>query len=174
MYGKCGNLQEARRLFDRGGARRSSGLWNTMISCYSQAGFVREALDLLHAMEQDGTIPTAVTYIAALSACSHMGLVELGTHHFTAMSESYGIAPAAEHYACMIDLLSRAGILESAEEFVERMPVAPDGIAWTALLGACKSHGGVDAAERVAERALQKGGQWASSYILLSNLQACS
>lgn len=41
------------------------------------------------------------------------------------MSKEHGLAPAAEHYLCMADLLDRAGHLDEAEELVVRLWWSP-------------------------------------------------
>ncbi|XP_039042485.1 pentatricopeptide repeat-containing protein At2g01510, mitochondrial-like [Hibiscus syriacus] len=46
------------------------------------------------------------------------------------MERDFGVKPKSEHYACMIDLLGRAGQLNQALEFIERMPVKPDAGVW--------------------------------------------
>jgi pentatricopeptide repeat protein len=48
-------------------------------------------------------------HLCFLSACSHAGLVEKGWKFFECMSQDYGITPRGKHYACMVDLLGRAG-----------------------------------------------------------------
>ena len=37
----------------------------------------------------------------------------------------YGVLPGVEHYACMIDILGQANLLEEAVELTEKMPMAP-------------------------------------------------
>jgi pentatricopeptide repeat protein len=31
-----------------------------------------------------------------------------------------------EHYSCMVDLLGRAGCLDEAHDFINKMPIKPD------------------------------------------------
>jgi hypothetical protein len=49
-------------------------------------------------------------------------------------------------------MLGRVGLVEEAEKLILKMDVEPDEAVWGALLGACKTHGKIDVAERVAER----------------------
>ncbi|KAA8526705.1 hypothetical protein F0562_009066 [Nyssa sinensis] len=44
--------------------------------------------------------------------------------------------PGADHYACMVDLLGRAGLLDEAINLINSMPFEPHSGAWGALLGA--------------------------------------
>ncbi|KAK7327298.1 hypothetical protein VNO80_31539 [Phaseolus coccineus] len=87
-------------------------LYNSLIDMYAKSGDIskarQEALELFSCMEKAGVKPNEVTFITILSACSHVGLVELGRHYFTCMRSKYGIEPEIEHYGCMVDLLGRA------------------------------------------------------------------
>jgi len=56
------------------------------------------------------------------------------------MSRVYGIEPDIAHYGCMVDLFSRAGLFEKAEEIIQIMPMEPDASMLKALLGACRTH----------------------------------
>ena len=57
----------------------------------------------------------------------HGGLVKEGLDHFQDRKGGYGITSRLEHYGCMIDLISRAGMLEEAETFIREMPMKPNG-----------------------------------------------
>ncbi|CAN6703418.1 unnamed protein product [Malus baccata var. baccata] len=108
LYAKCGNLEDGNLLFRRM-PTRDAITWNAMISGLSQNGRGIEALQLFEEMRLDDARPDYVTFVNLLSACSHMGFVERGWMHFKLMSNEIGIAPRVEYYACMVDVLSRAG-----------------------------------------------------------------
>jgi pentatricopeptide repeat protein len=57
-----------------------------------------------------------------LSACSHGGLVEKGNKYFEEM-QTQNIKPTQMHYACMVDLLGRAGLMEEAVEIIRGLPI---------------------------------------------------
>lgn len=86
-------------------------LWTSMIAAYAMAGHAQKAIDLFLEMEETGTKPDQVTFIALLSACSHGGLVDEGYDFLSKMSRVYNIKPKIQHYGCMVDLLGRAGHL---------------------------------------------------------------
>lgn len=48
---------------------------------------------------------------------------------------SFGVRPRLEHYACMADILGKAGKVEEAEDLVMGMQVEPNEGLWQALLG---------------------------------------
>ncbi|XP_075092196.1 pentatricopeptide repeat-containing protein At2g34400-like [Nicotiana tabacum] len=78
---------------------------------------------------------------------SSRGLVDEGRHLFDIMSSSFGLVPKVEHFSCMFDLLSRAGRVYEAWEFIEKMPQKPDEILFGALLGACQKLKNIDVGE---------------------------
>ncbi|KAL9392939.1 hypothetical protein Peur_012224 [Populus x canadensis] len=96
-----------------------------------------------------------ITFIGVLSACSYTGKVKEGLEIFESMKSKYQVDPKTEHYACMVDLLGRAGKLNEAMNLIENMPVEADAIVWGALLGACRTHKNLDLAEIAAKKLLQ-------------------
>eukprot|EP00253_Pinus_taeda_P022295 PITA_22295 len=79
-----------------------------------------------------------------------------------------------DHFACMIDLLGRAGRLSEAQEIIERMPLKPNISVWGALLGACRVHRNIKLAQYVAERLFELDPKNVGYYVLLSNIYAAS
>ncbi|KAF7806035.1 pentatricopeptide repeat-containing protein [Senna tora] len=171
MYSKCGNLEDARRLFDRMLEHNTVSL-NSMISGYAQHGVEVESLRLFELMLQANIAPTNVTFISVLSACAHTGKVEEGQKYFNMMKEKFGIEPEAEHFSCLIDLLGRAGKLKEAERIIETMPFNPGSIEWAALLGACRKHGNLELAVKSANHFIQLEPCNATPYVMLSNMYA--
>ncbi|XP_024541824.1 putative pentatricopeptide repeat-containing protein At3g01580 [Selaginella moellendorffii] len=150
MYGRCGELVEAGRMFDKMLVREAS-TWNAMITACAQHGLWDEALKLFYRMKQLGEKPNNITLVGVLSACAHAGLVEEGCNNFATMHDYFGVRPTLQHYGCMVDLLGRAGWLREAEEMIKTMPFQADAAMWTAFFGACKTHGDVEGARRAAE-----------------------
>eukprot|EP00253_Pinus_taeda_P007061 PITA_07061 len=79
-----------------------------------------------------------------------------------------------DHFACMIDLLGRAGRLSEAQEMIERMPLKPNISVWGALLGAFRVHRNIKLAQYVAERLFELDPKNVGYYVLLSNIYAAS
>ncbi|KAJ8751102.1 hypothetical protein K2173_016283 [Erythroxylum novogranatense] len=169
MYAKCGNIKEARRLFELIPAKNEV-TWNTMISGYGLHGYGKEALAIFYEMLNSGISPTGVTFLSALYACSHAGLVREGEGIFHSMVHEYRFEPIAEHYACMVDILGRAGKLQEALNFIEGMPIEPGAPVWGALLGACKIHKDTDLAQLASQRLLELDPENMGYYVLMSNI----
>ncbi|XP_057867701.2 pentatricopeptide repeat-containing protein At3g24000, mitochondrial [Cryptomeria japonica] len=171
MYAKCGKIEDSRMVFDKM-ANKNVITWNAMIARYAQHGYGMEALRLFEEMQSLGIKPDQITFIGVLSACSHVGLLDEGRCYFNSMRCDHGITPTVEHYACMVDLFGRAGRLEEAEEFIQKMPFPPGALMWRTLLGACRIHGNIEMGERAAEHLLEVEPRDAASYVLLSNIYA--
>lgn len=169
MNARCGNLPRAQQLFDEM-PHRTVVSWTAIISGYGIHGQGRKAAELFDQMLAAGVRPDGVVMVSVLAACSHAGLTEEGLRHFRRMEGAYGVAPGTEHYACVVDLLGRAGRLREAQRVISSMPVTPDGAVWGALLGACKIHRNVETAELAFRNvvALEPGN--VGYYVLMANI----
>ncbi|KAM0983721.1 hypothetical protein ACFX2C_011229 [Malus domestica] len=171
LYGKCGSIEDSHRLFDEMKIRDEVS-WTALVSGYAQFGKAYETIELFERMLAHGLKPDGVTFIGVLSACSRAGLVEKGHQYFESMVKEHGISPIMDHYTCIIDLLSRAGRLEEAKSFINKMPFRPDAIGWATLLSSCRLHHNMEIGKWAAESLLELEPQNAASYILLSSIYA--
>nr|XP_004250548.1 pentatricopeptide repeat-containing protein At3g14330 [Solanum lycopersicum] len=171
MYAKCGVMEYCRRVFERMKYRDITS-WNTVINGYAINGLMGETMKLFNEMVSSGVRPDGVTFIALLSGCSHAGLADLGEELFESMTGDFGIRPSLEHYACLVDILGRAGKIKEALQVVEKMPVKPSGSIWGSLLNSCRLHGNVSLAELVAEQLFEMEPNNCGNYVILSNIYA--
>lgn len=171
LYGKCGKLDEAMLLFHEV-PRMSSVPWNAIISCHGIHGNGRVSLKLFNDMLNAGVKPDHVTFLSLLAACSHSGLVDEGKTYFHMMEQEFGIKPVLKHYGCMVDLLARAGGLETAYQFIKNMPLQPDASVWGALLGACRVHGNVELGKLASDNLFEVDPENVGYYVVLSNIYA--
>ncbi|XVE51268.1 hypothetical protein DITRI_Ditri02bG0026400 [Diplodiscus trichospermus] len=176
MYAKCGKILNARSLFD-GISHKSVVSWTSMIDAYGNHGHGLEALELFKLMEVkgNGVLPNSVTFLAVLSACGHSGLVEEGRKCFNLMREKYSLDLHQEHYACFIDVLGRAGLIDEAWCLFDGMiknGTRPTAAIWIALLNACSLNQDIARGEFAAEQLLELEPDKPGNYVLLSNLYA--
>lgn len=173
MYSKYGSIEDCCKAFDQIEEPDLIG-WTAMIVSYAQHGKGAEALRVYELMKNEGIRPDSVTFVAVLSACSHSGLVEEAYLHLHSMAKDYGLKPGYRHYACMVDLLGRAGRLKDAEKFINDMPIEPDSLVWGILLSACKIHGDIELGKRAARKVMELEPSDAGAYISVSNICADS
>lgn len=169
MYSKCGALADSRRLFD-GLASKDIVSWNTMITAYAKHGHGLEAISLYKMMTMHNIDPNHVTFVSLLSGCSHCGLIEEGIDLFEVMVAKHGIEHLMEHYACMVDLFGRAGMLGRARDCISDMPFEADASVWAVLLAACKLHGNVEMGQMAKDRIMGMKGQDNPSVVIMSNM----
>ncbi|KAH7519097.1 hypothetical protein JRO89_XSUnG0137200 [Xanthoceras sorbifolium] len=174
FYMHCEKSSSARVLFD-GMEDKSLVSWNAMITGYSHNRLPVEALTLFRQMVCNGIQPCEIAIMSViLMACSHAGLVEDGLKNFNQMQNFYGLKPKLEHYACVVDMLGRAGQLDDALRLIDEMPEEPDVGVWSSLLSSCRTYGALDMGEKVAKKLLELEPKKAENYVLLSNLFAGS
>ncbi|XWS52363.1 hypothetical protein CRYUN_Cryun11dG0063400 [Craigia yunnanensis] len=171
MYAKSGNICKALQVFENMN-HKTVITWTTIISALAFHGLGAQALHMFSRMETTELKPNDITFIAVLSACTHVGLVDLGRYYFNTMRSRYGVEPKIQHYGCVVDLLARAGYLGEALELVSRMPFKPNAAIWGSLLAASNVHADAELGE-FALLHLIKLEPWNSgNYALLSNIYA--
>jgi pentatricopeptide repeat protein len=172
MYAKCGLIDKACKVFE-GMQERNVYTYSSMIVGLASHGRANDAIALFNDMvSRAGVEPNHVTFIGVLTACSHAGMVKEGRYYFAQMKDRYGILPSADHYASMVDLLGRSGLVIEALDLVKSMTVEPHGAVWGALLGACRIHGNTEVAKVAAEHLFKLEPEGIGNYVLLSNILA--
>lgn len=171
LYAKCGCLEEAKLVFERL-PEKNVYTWAAVINGLAAHGYAKDAYNLFQNMLKSHVLPNEVTFIALLSACAHGGLVEEGKRLFLSMKERFNLEPNADHYACMVDLLGRKGLLEEAKALIERMPMEPTSAVWGALFGSCLIHKNYELGKYAASRVIKLQPSHSGRYTLLANLHS--
>ncbi|XP_068653532.1 pentatricopeptide repeat-containing protein At1g08070, chloroplastic-like [Aristolochia californica] len=171
MYAKCGNVENAKSVFSQM-KKKCIITWTSMVSGLAINGECIQALKLFDAMCGEKMEPDDVMFLTVLSACTHGGLVEEGKRVFEQMLRDFKIKPRIEHYGCMVDLLSRAGKLEEAVEFIGMMPIEPNAVIWATLLGSCKVYGNRELVEYASKKILDLEPPNSGYRVLISNSNA--
>jgi pentatricopeptide repeat protein len=173
MYTKCGALVKAHEVFDRIHSHDVVS-WNSLMAGYAQLGQARTVLNSLPKMVSEGIEPDLLTFHVLLLACSHAGLVREGQILFYCLSSHHSRFPATEHYTCMVDLLSRAGLFEEAKDFVGRVNAADRLPLLMSLLGACQKWLDVEVARWVFSQTLELDETCSLAYVCMANIYAAA
>ncbi|XP_024517735.1 pentatricopeptide repeat-containing protein At2g33680-like [Selaginella moellendorffii] len=148
LYIKCGDLAEARKVFDRM-LQRDVVTWTCLILGYAENGFGELALGLFQQMmECQQCQPNARTYVAALVACSSLAAKEIGQQidgklvkveslrkgmalHLEILKRSY----ESETFVAntLVDMYSKCGSLMDARRVFDRM-LDHDAVSWSTLI----------------------------------------
>ncbi|KAL5728662.1 hypothetical protein ACHQM5_001723 [Ranunculus cassubicifolius] len=171
MYAKCGNVERALVVFYKL-QEKNLFCWNAVIEGLAVHGYGVEALAMFKRMEIEKVQPNGVTFMSILGACTHAGFVEEARKRFSSMIHDYFIPPAIGHYGCMVDLLSKAGLLEEALALINTMVVEPNSVIWGAILGGCKIHKNLEIAKVAADNLMQLEPENSGYYLLLVNMYA--
>ncbi|XP_050385452.1 pentatricopeptide repeat-containing protein At3g03580 [Argentina anserina] len=171
MYSSCGSLETSIRVFQQM-CIKDVVTWTSLISAYGTYGEGEKALRGFEEMEATGVLPDHLAFLVIIYACSHSGLVEEGLSYFDRMKKQHKLEPRMEHYACVVDLLSRSGLLAQAEDFIHSMPIKADASIWGSLLSACRESGEEMIAERVSKKIVELNSYDTGYHVLVSNVFA--
>lgn len=171
MYSKSGSIDSSYDVFSDM-INRDVISWNAMICGYSHHGLGKQALLMFRDMISAGECPNHVTFIGVLSACAHLALVQEGFYYLNQLMKKFKIEPGLEHYTCVVALLSKAGLLDEAVNFMMTTQVKWDVVAWRTLLNACHVHRNYGLGRRIAEYVLQMDPHDVGTYTLISNMYA--
>lgn len=138
-YCKMGQLEMARELFDRMGSAKNSVTWNTMISgCLHHREFGM-ALSMFQVMQVENVRPTEVTMVSLLSACAHLGALNMGwwlhayiRNHHLKIDVVLGNA--------LIDMYFKCGSIEAALQVFHGMPMK-NVFCWNSVIAGLGMNG---------------------------------
>uniref|UniRef100_A0A0D9W4R5 Pentacotripeptide-repeat region of PRORP domain-containing protein n=1 Tax=Leersia perrieri TaxID=77586 RepID=A0A0D9W4R5_9ORYZ len=171
MNAKCGNMDRATLLFESMPVRDVFS-YCSMMQGHCLHGSASKAVELFSQMPLEGITPDNAAFTVVLTACSHAGLVEEGKRYFNMMKNECMIVPSGDHYACLVSLLGRFGMLRDAYELIKSMPGESHAGAWGALLGGCKLHCDIELGKIAAKKLFEIEPDNAGNYVSLSNIYA--
>lgn len=168
MYSNCGCLEEAVKVSD---LIKDPNVvsFNSIILALAQHGHREKAFKQFKRMELLNLKPDSITILNLLTSFNHAGLIKEGLDLFSSMEEKFGIKPRYEHYACIVDLLARAGKIKESIRFIDEMPFKPETSLWRMVLGACSKHQKLEIGRQVAQILLELEPHEATNYVLLAN-----
>lgn len=170
MYVKCGNLKDARRVFDKS-TNRSVVTWTAMISGYSLHGHGEEALMLFQQMQLKGMDPTNVTLISILKACSSIAALDKGKVIHSHITEK-GLESNIFIGNTLLDMYAKSGSLEDAHNVFSQLGDR-DIVTWSAMIAGCAQHEQGHQALRVFQQ-MQQEGIKPNRVTFISVLKGCS
>lgn len=138
MYGRCGGLNLAKKLFATSG-ERDIVMWNALLAAYAQNGYAQDALLVYEQMQQEGFLPDRVTFVSVLQACS-TEIMFIQGQQVHACIESWGGDLDLVVGNALVTMYSSYGKIEYAQSVFEKLP-EKDVVSWTAMIAACAQHG---------------------------------
>ncbi|KAK9279058.1 hypothetical protein L1049_012733 [Liquidambar formosana] len=112
-YCKSNQLMAAHELFIQMGSAKNAVSWNTMISGCVQSEEFGKAIAMFQQMLAGNVKPTEVTMVSLLSACSHLGALDLGEWvHDYITRKNFKVDVVLGN--ALIDMYCKCGSIEAA------------------------------------------------------------
>ncbi|KAH7366466.1 hypothetical protein KP509_18G079500 [Ceratopteris richardii] len=169
LYGKCGNVNYAEKVF-QGFPTKDLIPWNSLLISYALQGESKAVSLLLERMIELNINPDGNSFQSTFIVCSHAGLLFESHCYYQLMKYCFGIMPTIKHLTCFVDLVARAGQLSFARIMVETMPFQPDLVLLHAMLSGCRILGNVQLGHEVFAFAKSLDRGHAAAYVLMSNI----
>lgn len=138
MYGKCGNTEDARYVFDKM-PQRNLVAWTAMIAGYAQNGKPIEALWIFKEMGLVGMRPDSVAIGSAVLACVHLKALMTGK-----LIHGYILKCGYEFYIYVatgiIDMYAKCGSVQFARQVFDKMPQR-NAVSWNAMISGYAQNG---------------------------------
>ncbi|KAL7117414.1 hypothetical protein ACP275_03G070600 [Erythranthe tilingii] len=180
MYSKCGELDDARNVFDEI-PHRNVVSWTSMINGYVQNDCAREALLLFKerlveeseiGVDDDEGCVDGVAMVAILAACSRVceKNVTRGVHGFVikrGLDEVLGVGNT------LIDAYAKCGMVEFSRKVFDEMN-DKDLISWNSVIAVCAQHGLADKAIGVFQSMVSNAEADYNAITLSAVLLACA
>ncbi|RVX20782.1 Pentatricopeptide repeat-containing protein [Vitis vinifera] len=148
-------------------------LGTSLIDMYGKCGRIEEGLVVFRSMKEKNVFTWNSLIKGLALARITQGWCKWDGKFFGSLTNGkYGFSPGVKHYACVIDLLARAGILQEAMEVMTRMPFEPNKVMWGAFLAGCRAHGDLELSEFAARKLVELEPGNGAYYVLLSNIYA--
>lgn len=133
VYVKCGNMEDARRIFDEL-PRRNVYSWTALMMGYVKNSKPVVAVQVFQEMLETGSYPTNYTLGTFISACSSMSSIKLGKQ-IHAFSIKYQLESDPSVGNALCSFYSQCASLECAVKAFRRID-EKDVISWTAVISA--------------------------------------
>ncbi|CAL4955735.1 unnamed protein product [Urochloa decumbens] len=174
FYGKCGQVEDARAVFDAM-PERTVVSWNSMIMAYIHNGRIDEAVELFYEMRVEGVLPTRASVLSLLSASAELEAVD-GGRQGHAVAVSSGLAIDVILGTSMINFYCKVGLVEAAEAVFEQMEER-DIVTWNLMIAGYFQYGQIERAFETCRRMLESNLKFdcvTLASIIMARVKSCS
>ncbi|CAH8312928.1 unnamed protein product [Eruca vesicaria subsp. sativa] len=137
-YMKLGDVEVAESLFDQMPVKDII-TWTSMIKGYSCNKRYREAISVFYKMTEEGIVPDEVTMSTVISACAHLGVLDIGkeVHMYTVQN---GFVLDVYIGSALVDMYSKCGSLNRALLVFFNLP-KKNLFCWNSIIEGLAAHG---------------------------------
>ncbi|KAK9106342.1 hypothetical protein Syun_022353 [Stephania yunnanensis] len=170
-YCKSNQLMLARELFDRAGDLKNAVTWNTMISGYVQYREFGKAISTFQQMQAENVKPTEATMVSLLSACAHLGALDMGNWiHTYIRRQNFKIDVFLGN--ALVDMYCKCGNMDAALD-VFRSLTKRNAYCWSSVIVGLAMHGYGEEAIATFDQ-MHKEGVKPDHVTFIGLLSACS
>ncbi|KAK2970148.1 hypothetical protein RJ640_019616 [Escallonia rubra] len=142
-YARLGDVESAEFLFSEMPTKDLIS-WTTMINCYCQNKKYKEALAVFNEMKNDGTNPDEVTMATVISACAHLGVLDLGKEiHLYVMQNGFDFDVYIG--SALVDMYAKCGSLDRSLVVFFKLQ-EKNLFCWNSAIEGLAAHGYADKA----------------------------
>ncbi|KAF3436242.1 hypothetical protein FNV43_RR23334 [Rhamnella rubrinervis] len=170
MYGKCGSLFNAKKLFDEM-CHKTIFTWNAMIGSCVSNGEPLGALELYRDMRLLGVSLDLCTFPCIVRACGTLGNLRYGTE-IHGLTIKYGCDSVVFVANSLVSMYAKCGDLNGARKLFDGITKKDDTVSWNSMISAYSANGQSIEALRLF-REMQKVNLAMNAYTFVSALQAC-
>ncbi|KAH6558730.1 hypothetical protein KP509_1Z048400 [Ceratopteris richardii] len=128
LYGRCGCLDDARRVFDQLPSQNLIS-WNALITAYAQHGLGSEAMQLFYLMQQSGFNADNITFISIFEAQSTLA----EARHLHSCVVSQGLESDHLIGNALVNMYGKCNRTDDADYVFKNMPRC-NVITWTSMI----------------------------------------
>ncbi|EOA30005.1 hypothetical protein CARUB_v10013108mg [Capsella rubella] len=122
MYSKCGDVDDAQRVFDEMGDRNVVS-WNSLITCYEQNGPAVEALKVFQVMLESWVEPDEVTLASVISACASLSAIKVGQEVHGRVVKNDKLRNDIILTNAFVDMYAKCSKISEARFIFDSMPI---------------------------------------------------
>ncbi|KAL1206742.1 putative pentatricopeptide repeat-containing protein [Cardamine amara subsp. amara] len=170
MYAKCGEIVDARKMFDEM-PQRNVVTYSGMIDGYAQMGEDEEAVWLFKEALFDDLAVNDYSFSCVISVCANSTLLEFG-RQIQGLCVKSSFNSSSYVGSSLVSLYSKCGLLEGAYQVFDETSIKNLGI-WNAMLKACAQHSHTQKVMELFKR-MKLSGVKPNFITFLNVLNACS
>ncbi|KAJ9677182.1 hypothetical protein PVL29_022270 [Vitis rotundifolia] len=136
MYGKCGLVEEAVKVFEHM-PERNLVSWNSIICGFSENGFLQESFDAFREMlvGEESFVPDVATLVTVLPVCAGEEDIEKGMA-VHGLAVKLGLDEELMVNNSLIDMYSKCGFLSEAQLLFDKND-KKNIVSWNSMIGGC-------------------------------------
>ena len=132
MYAKCGELENARKVFNEL-PMRNVICWTSLMSGYAQHGHAEEVVNCFHQMQLECLFPNQLTFVSILKAYSSLRAVQKGKQMHAGIVTEGLLRTDVVLGTTLMDMYTKCDECANAQEIFDELP-SRNVISWNALI----------------------------------------